>query len=165
MNMQVDFLTHGSLVEVPGAKIIIPSLVREIRKAHRRNMPVIYILDCHKKNDPDFKLYPRHAVIDTPGQAIIDELSPRSDDILIEKNTYSAFYQSNLESRLRGLKVNHLVITGIPTETDILYTAVDAFMRGMRVSVPEDCVHGMNPDVHNYALIQLRDVLKPHVNT
>ncbi|MCP4363917.1 MAG: isochorismatase family protein, partial [Planctomycetes bacterium] len=40
-------------------------------------------------------------------------------------------------------------------------TAVDAYMRGYEVSVPEDCVAAFSAADHRFALRQIRETLKP----
>ncbi len=56
--------------------------------------------------------------------------------------------------------MNHIVLTGVVSNICIMYTAVDAHQRGYRVSVPPDCVAGLDPDDHAFALRQITDVLK-----
>ncbi|MEE8209815.1 MAG: isochorismatase family cysteine hydrolase, partial [bacterium] len=65
-----------------------------------------------------------------------------------------------LDATLQDLGVNHIVLTGVVSNICIMYTAVDAHQRGYRVSVPEDCVAGLDPDDHAFALRQITDVLK-----
>ena len=48
--------------------------------------------------------------------AIIDELTPQPEDLVIDKLGYGAFHGTNLDAVLRKLAVESLVITGTVTQ-------------------------------------------------
>jgi nicotinamidase/pyrazinamidase len=62
---------------------------------------------------------------------------------------------------LKKLGTRRLTITGVCTSICVLYTAVDAFMRGYEVLVPDDSVAGLSPEDHTFALRQIHEVLFP----
>jgi len=128
----------------------------------REHIPVIYVCDKHRKDDPEFAVWPKHAVNGSPGSEIIAELKPRSRDYIVDKTTYSAFFRTKLEKLLKKLGTKKIIITGLVTEVCVLYTAVEACMRGFRVEVPEDCVAGLNDADHRFALRQINKYLKPY---
>ena len=64
---------------------------------------------------------------------IYKELSPIKGERVIKKRRYSAFYQTDLELILRGLKTTNLIITGVMSNLCCETTARDAFMRDFRV--------------------------------
>lgn len=161
IDMLNDFVLKGAPLEVPRAREIIPKIKEEIEKAHRENIPVIYICDAHRKDDVEFKTWPSHAVKGTKGAEVIEELKPQKGDHIVYKTTYSGFYKTNLEKLLKKLKVNGLIIVGILTNICVLYTAVDGLMRGFSVEIPKGCTAGINPDDEKFALRQLEEVLKP----
>ncbi len=73
VDTQIDFmLPHGNLY-VPGAEKIIPNLVRLMAFAREHDIPVISSADAHTPDDPEFKIWPPHCVIGTPGQKRIPE--------------------------------------------------------------------------------------------
>jgi nicotinamidase/pyrazinamidase len=162
IDMLNDFIAKGSPLEVPRARRIIPRLKKRIARAHRERMPIIYLCDKHRKDDPEFSIWPRHAVNGTPGSEIINELKPRSRDYIIDKTTYSGFYRTKLEKLLKKLGTKKIIITGVLTEVCVLYTAVDAFMRGYQVEVPTDCVAGLDSAGHRFSLTQIKRILKPY---
>lgn len=59
------------------------------------------------------------------------KLSP--DDVVLDKPRHSAFYETDLESVLRNLEVDRVVITGLTTNVCCLATAVDAVARDLDV--------------------------------
>jgi nicotinamidase-related amidase len=162
IDMLNDFVTRGAPLYVPRAARIVPHIKRRISRARREGIPIIYVCDKHRKDDPEFRMWPAHAVNGTPGSEIIDDLRPRSKDYIIDKTTYSSFYRSKLEKLLKKLGTKKIVITGVCTEICVLYTAVDAFMRGYQVVVPENCVAGLSEADHRFALRQINRILKPY---
>ncbi len=161
IDMLNDFVVKGAPLEVPGARGIVGNIKRETNKVRRNQIPVIYCCDRHSKDDREFEVWPPHAVKGTRGAEVIDELRPRKGDIVIHTRTYSSFYRTALERTLKGLGVRHLILTGVATNICILYTAVDAYMRGYEVSVPEGCVAAFSTEDHRFALRQIRETLKP----
>lgn len=161
IDMLNDFVREGAPLEVPRAREIIPNIQREIEKARNNDYPVIYLCDVHKSDDPEFKIWPPHCVEGTEGAEVIDELKPAKGDFVIKKISYSGFYNTKLEELLKSLGVQKLFLTGIVTNICVLYTGVDALMRGFEVEVIEDCVAGLNEEDHKFAIRQLKEILKP----
>lgn len=162
IDMLNDFVLKDSPLEVPKARQIIRNIKKRIARAAREHIPVIYVCDKHRKDDPEFKVWPKHAVNGSPGAEIISELKPRSRDYIIDKTTYSAFYRTKLEKLLKKLGTKKIIIAGLVTEICVLYTAVEACMRGYEVEVPEDCVAGLSDADHRFALRQINRYLKPY---
>jgi nicotinamidase-related amidase len=156
-----DFVKESAPLEVPKAREIIPNIRREIENARQRNFSIIYLCDAHDEDDPEFKVWPVHCVKGTKGAEIVDELKPEDNDIVIEKVSYSGFYNTELDDILKKLGIKSLIVTGILTNICVLYTSVDALMRGYEIDVIEDCVAGINEEDHNFALRQLKQILKP----
>lgn len=160
IDMLNDFVKEGAPLEVSKARQIIPNIKREIERARTLDIPIIYICDAHKPNDPEFKIWPVHCLEDTQGAEIIFELKPKKSDFIVKKVSYSGFYNTKLEELLKSLGVQKLIMTGILTNICVLYTGVDALMRGFEIEVKDDCVAGINEDDHKFALRQLKEVLK-----
>lgn len=162
IDMLNDFVQPGAPLEVPGARNIISNIKRKIEEARREEVPLIYLCDAHAPNDPEFRVWPKHAIRATRGAQIIDELKPQKNDHIVLKTTYSGFFGTKLDSVLKKLKPKHLIVTGVCTEICILYTVADAYMRGYEVEVPENCVVGLTKEDHEFALKQMKQVLKPY---
>jgi nicotinamidase-related amidase len=161
IDMLNDFVQKGAPLEVPKARSIVNNVRRELEKARRAGLPVVYCCDRHEPRDREFEIWPPHAIRGTKGAEVIDELKPIKGEPVVAKKTYSAFYRTNLEKVLKGLGVGHLILTGLVANICILYTAVDAYMRGFEVTVPEDCVAGFKTGDTRFVLRQIREVLKP----
>jgi len=161
VDMLNDFVLEGAPLEVPAARGIIDHIAGEIRYAREKGRPIIYLCDSHQPDDPEFEYWPAHAVRGTPGARVIDELVPRAGDHLVEKAGYSGFFRTRLDQLLNELEIEEVLICGVLTNIGVLYTAVDALQRGLRVIVPETCVAALDEEDHRFALHQINEVLKP----
>jgi len=161
IDMLRDFVLPGAPLEVPQARHIVPNIKRQIDEARKKGIPVIYLCDRHRPDDVEFKVWPPHAVENSEGAEIIDELKPQEGDYVVPKISYSAFYKTELEELLKKLKIDELIITGVVTNICVLYTAMDALARGYKVEVPEDSVAALNQEDHKFAIRQIKEVLKP----
>lgn len=160
IDMLNDFVLPGAPLEVPDTREIVPNIEREIIRARAEGYPVIYICDSHALNDKEFKIWPRHCVKGTDGAKVVDELEPEPKDIVVEKTTYSGFFNTRLEEVLKSIGATELIITGCVTNICIFYTSSDAVLRGYSVTIPKDCVVGLNKEDHEFALRQMEKVLK-----
>ena len=160
IDMLNDFVLPGAPLEVPDTRKIIPNIERETIRARAEGYPVIYVCDAHAPDDKELKVWPRHCVKGSKGAQVIDELEPEPRDTVVEKTTYSGFFNTRLEEVLKSIGATELIITGCVTNICILYTSSDAVLRGYAVMVPKDCVAGLNIEDHEFALRQMGKVLK-----
>lgn len=161
IDMLNDFVLEGAPLEVPNTRKIVPVIKEEIKRAKRQGYPIIYICDSHEEEDKEFLKFgwPRHAVKGTKGADVIEELKPGAEDIIIEKKTYSGFYNTNLDETLRRLGVDSLRITGCVTHICVMFTASDAVLRDYKVTVLKDGVAGISEEDHEAALRIMKNVL------
>jgi ureidoacrylate peracid hydrolase len=61
--------------------------------------------------------------------AIIDELTPRPGDIVIDKHRYSGFVNTDLDAVLRTLNIKYLLFIGLATNVCVESTLRDAYFR------------------------------------
>ena len=73
-------------------------------------------------------------------------------DYIVPKRRYSAFFGTDLEILLRGLKAETLILVGGLTDVCVHYTFVDAHQSDYFCRVIEDCVGGSSEDAHEAAL-------------
>jgi isochorismate hydrolase len=88
---------------------------------------------------------------------------PGKDDYFILKPKHSAFYQTPLELLLKHFGTERLILAGISSNSCILCTANDAYMRDLRLAIPEDCIAACSEDEHCFALNHMRCMLKAEV--
>lgn len=157
-DMLNDFVNKGAPLEVPKARAIIHNIKKAIKNARKKHIPIIYCCDAHKNTDPEFKLWPIHAVKGTRGAQVIKQLRPRGEDYIITKTRYSCFYKTSLDKLLKKLGKTHIILTGVVTNICILYTTSEAYMRGYKVTILKNCVAALTQKEHQFALQQMKQV-------
>lgn len=164
IDMLNDFVT-GSL-KCEDAARITPNIKALTEKARKRGAAVIYANDCHTPQiDAEFRVWEPHAVKGTEGAKVVEALKPQRGDYVVEKKRYSSFYETGLDDLLRELKVDTVVLTGLHTNCCVQHTASDAFFRGYRIKIPEDCVGAFTAEDHKAGLKYLKTFYKAELTT
>jgi nicotinamidase-related amidase len=83
------------------------------------------------------------------------DIAPRPGEKVILKHRYSAFYNTDLETVLRCLKIEDLVIAGVMTNMCCESTARDAYFRDYRVFFLADATGSINEEMHVASLLNL----------
>ncbi len=91
----------------------------------------------------------------SPESEIHPELTPLPSEKVVLKHRYSAFYNTDLETVLRCLKVEDIVISGVMTNMCCESTARDAYNRDYRVFFPVDGTGSINEEMHLASLMNL----------
>ena len=138
VDMQNDFAHPNGKLYVPSTKNIIEPIKKLLDKARKKNVKIFYTQDWHRKDDVEFGIWGAHAVADTWGAEIIEELSPTENDYLIKKLRYDAFFGTPLDHLLRIFKIENLVIVGTVANICVLHTAGSAALLGYKVIIPTD---------------------------
>ena len=84
----------------------------------------------------------------TWGVQAVKGLEPAQRDLVIEKQSMSAWETSRLEAVLHRLGIDTLINTGAWTNMSVEHTARTGADKGFRVIVPEDSCSTMNADWH-----------------
>ena len=92
---------------------------------------------------------------DTWDAELIPEMSPQLEDFIVDKNRYSAFYGTPLDSYLNSMDIRHLVICGVTTNVCVETTARDASQRDYRTMIVRDATGEIAPERHEWALATL----------
>ena len=125
-----------------------------IDKCRNVGIPIIFIQEIHRANLIDFGREldgdeTVHCLDSNPlTDLALDELGVRPDDYKIQKRKYSAFYGTDLEILLKGLKANTLILTGGLTDVCVHYTYADAHQGDYHCYVVEDCTAGSSLEAH-----------------
>jgi nicotinamidase-related amidase len=84
------------------------------------------------------------------------ETAPQSGDLVILKHSYSAFHGTELETVLRNLGVDTVIICGTMTNFFCGSTAREAFWRGFRVAFGSDINSSDDPECQRAEIKTLR---------
>lgn len=153
-DMLNDFV-HGAL-KCERAGTLVPVLQSLLAGARAAGIPIIYSNDAHLPIDVEIAVWGEHAMAGTDGAQVIPELAPQPGDYQIPKRTYSAFHGTGLDSILRGLKADRVLITGVHTHICGLHTAADAFFRGFKITMVTDATNAFTAQdrAHGLAYIE-----------
>lgn len=140
----------------PEAARLVPRLRTVLDRARTLGIPVVFVCDAHGPDDPEFAVFPPHAIAGTPGAQVVEALAPLPTERVVQKCRYSGFFATDLEAALRDLRVDTLVLTGLQTDCCVLHTAADGFFRGFGIVILEDAVAARTREGGRWGLDQAR---------
>ncbi len=140
----------------------IPTLVRHIsqlrEQCHALGIPVVYTAQPAVQPPQDRALLTDFwgAGLSDPDnaqeEAIIDELAPAPQDIVLTKWRYSAFYRSDLKKIMQEQGRDQLIISGIYSHIGCMTTALDAFMNDIQPFFVCDATADFSANEHTMAI-------------
>lgn len=155
----------SGLVEQVVVRGILPKIARLADAFRAANLPVIH---AHVVHRPDYADVPRTSVIIVQsvkkGRMALGSIdvepvpvtAPQPGDIVHARGfSLVAFHGTDLDSILRNMGVQTLVLAGVSTNVAIPGMALCASDLGYQVVVPEDCVAGASEGTHRYAVANL----------
>ncbi|MGX1669331.1 isochorismatase family cysteine hydrolase [Streptomyces sp. NPDC055400] len=136
---------------IPAAEEALPAIVRLLENARRHDVPVIYAND-------NFGQWRSHhgEILETalagPHADLVRPLGPDQESLFVVKARHSIFFETPLSYLLRQQGIEHVVLCGQVTEQCVLYSALDAHIRHLDVTVPRDAVAHIHEDLADAAL-------------
>lgn len=154
VDMLNDFVHGDGALFFEAGNAIIPAVKRRIAAHRADGSKIIYINDAHDKDDKEFERFPPHAIKDTWGAEVVDELAPVRGDVVIPKKRYSGFYGTNLDVHTVHSLIdkNEIEVIGVCTSICVMDTVGDLANRDIKATVPADAVADFNPAAHVAAL-------------
>ena len=132
----------------------------------RAGVPVIYVNDNFGQWRSDFRRTVAHCVARTsPGRRVSSALRPTAGDYFVLKPKHSGFYDTTLDTLIESLGVRRVILSGIAGNICVLFTANDAYMRGLKIFAPADCIVSNTARENTYALGQIHTVLKGSITS
>jgi nicotinamidase-related amidase len=131
------------------------------KRAVAAGVPAVYVNDNFGQWRSDFRRTVAHCTAKTSnGRRVSLRMRPTKDDYFVLKPKHSGFYDTTLETLLDDLKIRRVLVTGIAGNICVLFTANDAYMRGLKVFAPADCIVSNTAADNEAALRQIELVLK-----
>jgi nicotinamidase-related amidase len=168
IDMQDEFVKpYWTPYWVPEATRQIPRIKSLIEHCRGKNIPVIFAVYSHTHNfldrpktrnimpgryyelDIDFSQFFRQ------GQ-VWHEIAPSESEIVIEKSSSGAFYDTPLETMLKNLKKDTVIICGTMTNFCCGATARQAYERSFKVVFGSDVTSADDPEMQEPELKVLR---------
>jgi nicotinamidase-related amidase len=142
------------------ARKMAPNLLRLKRRAQEAGIPVIYVNDNLGRWKSDFRHTVNHCAQHGRGRDVVKLLRPEKSDYFVLKPKHSGFFSTTLETLLRYLETQTLILTGIAGNFCVLFTANDAYMRDFNLFVPSDCTVSNTKKENESALGLMKKFLK-----
>jgi nicotinamidase-related amidase len=142
------------------ARPMARNLLRLKRRAQKAGVPVIYVNDNFGRWKSDFRRTVEHCSQHGRGREVVELLRPEENDYFVLKPKHSGFFSTTLETLLRYLETQGLILTGIAGNFCVLFTANDAYMRDFNLFVPSDCTVSNTKKENDSALALMRKFLK-----
>jgi len=171
VDMQRGFLDPGAAMEVPEARAIVPTVAGLVALFRQKGLPVAFsqfvyspavpllVGDLHPEHRPaapgaptGFGRPSSSCLLGDPSVEVVPELAPAPGELAVRKHWYDAFAGTPLDGALRAQGVGALVVTGTMTDICVLATVVGAFNREYRVTVVEDGVATLWPEIQRATL-------------
>src|SRR5881275_2854156 len=142
------------------ARPMARSLLRLKRRAQKAGIPVIYVNDNFGRWKSDFRRTVEHCARHGRGREVVKLLRPEENDYFVLKPKHSGFFSTSLDTLLRYLETQTLILTGIAGNFCVLFTANDAYMRDFNLFVPLDCTVSNTKKENESALGLMKKFLK-----
>jgi nicotinamidase-related amidase len=159
VDMQQFFLDPASPTFTCWGLAILPGVRRLLNSFRRANRPVIFTQHVHHPDGIDTGImgwwWEGKCIEGSPESEIHPDLAPIPGEKVVSKHRYSAFYNTDLETVLRCLEVEDLVVSGIMTNMCCESTVRDAYYRDYRVFLPADGTGSINEEMHLASLLNL----------
>jgi len=152
-----DFEGADALAE--SAADAVPIIAGLIGRAREEGVDVIYVNDNYGHWNSS-----RQELVSIAKEGahpeLVEPLEPDEDIMFVVKARHSIFYQTPVEFLLSEQEIDHLVLTGQVTEQCILYSALDAYVRDLEVTVVHDAVAHIDSELGQGAL----ELMKRNMN-
>lgn len=173
IDMQRGFCDPESRMEKAGIgtanqRAIIPDVIRLVHFARGIGIPILWSQQIHFPNDVTRKRRRIPSHIDKQNWApclkgtwevdfmpqVAGEIQP--DDLIVEKHRASVFFETTLDTKLRMLGIEQIIISGCNTDFCVETTIRDAYYRDLDVIVVRDCVAGPRLRFHEDTLAKVQ---------
>lgn len=166
-DLQNDVMIDGGAFAETGSpdhareQNVVANVMRLADACRAKGVPVLHVWYIVEEGAPGLKLNAPlfEGVVGTNGlvrgswgAAPADGLEPQGDDLVVEKMRMSAWQGTRLESLLRGLGRDTVIVTGAWTNMSVEHTARTGADKGYYMVVPEDGCSTMNADWHNASI-------------
>lgn len=90
--------------------------------------------------------------IDSEGAAMMDELAPEKDDIVVNKTTDSVSLGTNYSELMRNMGIDTIIVTGVVTDQCVAGTVRVLADHNFKVICVEDCCAAPDMELHHMEL-------------
>jgi len=131
IDIQNDYFP-GGILTLDGADVAAEKTSQLLNVFREQKLPIVYIQ--HENIKPGTGLMLPGSL----GQKINDSVEPEKSEPCFTKHYPNAFWQTELETYLKGLNIQHLIIVGMMTHMCVSSTARAAMERGFLTTIIQD---------------------------
>jgi nicotinamidase-related amidase len=140
IDMQRDFLDPQGMCggeDLAPLRAIIPTLAAVTEAARQHGLTIIHTREGYAPDLSDVHPMKRER---------------QSDELIVDKPGFSAFYRTGLEEELHARGLTHLILMGVTTQCCVQSTTRSAVDRGYWCLTLADAFAAFEPQVHDAAL-------------
>jgi ureidoacrylate peracid hydrolase len=139
---------------------LVPNVKRLLEAARASAVPAVFVCTAYHPTYADASpLSPSRKsgslLEGTWGVKIVEDIAPLESEIVIRKRRPSAFFETPLDSILRGLGARSIFICGVATNRAVESTARDAFNRDYESVIVADGTAARSAAAHRASLESL----------
>ena len=159
VDMQNGFCAPDGALYAPGSEAVVDPCAGLVDRAHEAGAQVVYTCDVHPPEQFDGNHY--YDEFDRWGEHVLEgsweaELHPdlpvANGDHVVEKHTYDAFHETELDGWLSARGIEDLLVCGTLANVCVLHTAGSAGLRDYRPVLVEDAIGAIEDGHREYAL-------------
>lgn len=169
IDMQKAFVEPGAALEIAGAKATVPACEAALAQARRRGIKVIWIKREYLEDGSNMEIPRRKALEErgitgvlAPGSTGINSaeepegLTRLDSELVIIKPRWSAFFGTDLHSRLKALGIENVILAGTTTPNCIRTTCYDAIAYDYRTFILAACTSSQTEEIQKSNLEDMR---------
>jgi ureidoacrylate peracid hydrolase len=181
VDMQNAFASKGGMldiagIDISGAQAVVRSIRTLLDAARPADISVVYLQvgykpDLSDSGGPESPNWHKELALrmmncrpELKGKllmegtwdfAIVDDLKPKAEDLVIVKSRYSGFTRTRLDDELRARNIRYLLFAGIATNVCVESTLRDAYFLDYWPILISDAAMGAGPGMHEATLFNV----------
>jgi isochorismate hydrolase len=156
VDMQDYFLSPDSHAFIPSSPTVMDRIIEFKEICQNHGIPVFFTRHINTQNNAKMlgKWWKDLITTTQPFSEICSELDTSGCEV-ITKTQYNAFFKTSLESSLKKLKIETLIVTGVMTNLCCETTVRSAFVRGFQPLLPIDLTAAYTEFLHMSSVVNL----------
>jgi nicotinamidase-related amidase len=159
VDMQNGFCHPDGSLHAPGSEDVVEPVADLVGRARDAGVQVVYTRDVHPPGQFDdahyydeFERWGEHVLEGSWEAELVEELDVRPEDHVVEKHTYDAFHETELDGWLSARGIDDLLFCGTLANVCVLHSAGSAGLRDYRPVMVRDAIGALEDDDRAYAL-------------
>ncbi|WP_336001685.1 cysteine hydrolase family protein [Halorientalis halophila] len=159
VDVQNGFCHPDGSLYAPESEAVVEPVTELVERAREAGVRIVYTRDVHPPEQfedahyyDEFERWGEHVVEGSWEAELVAELDVRPEDHVVEKHTYDAFHETELDGWLSAHGIDDLLFCGTLANVCVLHTAGSAGLRDYRPVLIEDAIGYIDEAHHEYAL-------------